>query len=156
MKKFLKNLRNATLWLIWTFLFVYIAHNITLFIWNFDILSSKSWKIISNYWNKGGSLKTIQDFVFFSFLLLLPFLYVFGFKKALKINYSAQLISFISRFFDSKIDDPERVVIKGMKTNQQYINDIKNELEALKPEKNKESSLIRTNILKKINEEIKK
>ena len=156
MKKILKSLQNIILWLIWTFLFIFIIKAFFLLVWNFDILSVKHWRVISTYWNKGGSFNTYQDLLFLLFLLSIPFLYIITLRKILKTNFIKLFTSLISRVFDRKIEEPERVVIKGMKTNQQYINDIKNELTSLKPEKNKESSLIRTNILKKINEEIKK
>ena len=73
-----------------------------------------------------------------------------------KINFLKLIISFFGLFFKDNIEDPERVVIKGMKTTQQLINDVKNEIESLKPEKNKEAGSIRSNILRKINEEVKK
>ena len=74
----------------------------------------------------------------------------------MKINFSKIFLSVFNRFFEEKIADPERVVIKGMKTNKQYIDEIKGKIESIKPEKNKESSEIRSSILKKINEETKK
>ena len=156
MKKFLKNLRNITLLFLWTCLFIFVSKNFALLVWNFNILSQDSWNIISTYWNKGGSFKTAQDLIFLTFLISLPFLYFFGFKRIQKIQFSKLFLSALNRFFTEKIADPERVVIKGMKTNQQYINDIKSELESIKPEKNKESSEIRSNIIKKISEETKK
>ena len=156
MKKFLKNLRNITILFLWTYLFIFIAKNFALLVWNFNILSQDSWDIISTYWNKGGSFKTSQDLIFITFLLSLPFLYLFGFKRIQKINFSKIFLSVFNRFFEEKIADPERVVIKGMKTNKQYIDEIKGKIESIKPEKNKEPSEIRSSILKKINEETKK
>ena len=66
------------------------------------------------------------------------------------------IISGIYSIFTKEEKDPERVVIKGMKTTKQLIEDVKNEIESLKPDKTKEASSVRSNIIKKLNEEIKK
>jgi len=156
MKKALKIIRNLIVFVLWTFLFVFLSQKLFILIWNFDILSPYSWNIISDFWNKGGSFKTYQDIIFLTLLLSLPFLYFFGLRKAKKLNYANMFLAVFHRFFNEKIDEPERIVLKGMKSTQQYVDDVKNELESLKPEKNQEASSIRANVLKKISEETKK
>lgn len=156
MKKILKFLRNCLVFVIWTSLFIFIFKTLIYLVWSFDITSVKSWQTILQYWNQGGVFKTAPDIILLFLLLLLPFIYFIGFIKAKRINYIKSISSFFGFFFREKDEEPERIVIKGMKTTQQMINEVKNELESLKPEKNKEAGNIRSNILKKINEEIKK
>lgn len=156
MKKILKFIRNIIVFVLWTIFFVCFFNTLISVLWNFNILSAQSWQTLLSYWNRGGVFKTAPDIVLLVLLLLLPFIYIIGFIKVKKLNFFKLITSFFGLFFKDNIEEPERVVIKGMKTTQQMIDDVKNEIESLKPEKNKEASSIRSNILQKINEEVKK
>ena len=74
----------------------------------------------------------------------------------LKINISKTIFFLLTSLFTRKEKDPERIVIKGIKTTQQMIEDVKSEIESIKPDKSNEAGNVRTNILKKLQEEIKK
>ena len=156
MKKILRYIRNCIVLILWTISFIYIFGSLIYFIWNFNITSASSWQAIINFWNRGGIFKTPSDIILMVSLFLLPFMYIFGFIKAKNFNYFKMLSSLYSLVFKEKIDDPQRVVIKGLKTTQQMVEDIKNEIASLKPAKTKEAGSIRSSILKKLNEEIKK
>ena len=156
MKKILKFIRNIIVFVLWTLFFTYLFKTMIAVVWNFDILSNRSWHTLLSYWNRGGVFKTAPDLILLLLLVSLPFIYIIGFIKVKKLNFFKLTTSFFGLFFKDKIDEPERVVIKGMKTTQQLIEDVKNEIESLKPEKNKEAGSIRSNILQKINEEVKK
>ena len=156
MKKILRFIRNIIVFVLWTLFFTCTFKTLILIVWNFDVMSNHSWQTLLSYWNRGGVFKTAPDIILLLLLLLSPFIYIIGFVKVKKINFFNLIASFFGMFLKDKIDDPERVVIKGMKTTQQLIEDVKNEIESLKPEKNKEASSIRSNILQKINEEVKK
>lgn len=156
MQKLLKFSRNCIVFILWTIFFVFVVKNLLYVFWRFDILSVRSWQTISNYWNSGGVFKTAPDITLLFLLILLPFIYIFGFIKTKKINFFKLIFSLFAPLFKEKIEDPERIVIKGIKSTEQYVEEIKSEIEAIKPEKNKESSSIRSNILKKFNNEIKK
>ena len=156
MKKILRVIRNTVVFILWTLFFISFIKTLIAVLWNFDILSNHSWQTLFSYWNRGGVFKTAPDIILLILLFLLPFLYIIGFIKVKKINFIKLITSFFGLFFKDNIEEPERVVIKGMKTTQQLINDVKNEIESLKPEKNKEAGSIRSNILQKINEEVKK
>ena len=160
MKKFIKILfnfaRSVFVFMAWSATFIYFFKILMLVVWNFDITSPHSWKTLFSFWNQGGVFKTLPDIILLFLLILLPFFYIFGYLKVKKINFAKIIFSSLISLFTKEEKDPERVVIKGMKTTQQMIDDIKNELESIKPDKNNEAGDVRTNILKKLNEEIKK
>lgn len=160
MKKLLKKLfnliKNIVAFVIWSLFFVFFFKTLTSVIWNFNILSPRSWETLFSFWNRGGVFKTAPDIVLLFLLLLLPFIYIFGYLKVRKINFLKIIFSTISSWFTKEIEDPERVVIKGMKTTKQMIDDVKSEIESLKPDKTTEAGSIRSNIIKKLNKEIKK
>ena len=126
MKKILKFIRNIIVFVLWTLFFTYLFKTMIAVVWNFDILSNRSWHTLLSYWNRGGVFKTAPDIVLLVLLLLLPFIYIIGFIKVKKLNFFKLITSFFGLFFKDNIEEPERVVIKGMKTTQQMIDDVKN------------------------------
>lgn len=156
LKKLLKFIRHCIIFVLWTILFIYIVRLLIYSLFNFNILSSQSWNTLFAYWNTGGVFKTTPDILLLLSLLLLPIFFIIGFIKIKKINYLQKLISFFKFFIKTPKENHERIVIKSTATPEQLIENIKSEIESIKPEKNKESQFIRSNILKKLNEEIKK
>ncbi len=116
-------------------------------------MSAKSWQILTIFWNEGGVLKTTSDVMLIITLLSLPLFWIIGFILSIKLNYFNLLaipFSFIYRLFNKNEDkEPERIVIKNIKSSQQMIDDIKAEIESIKPEKSKEAGNIRSEITKK-------
>lgn len=159
MKKLMRFFRNLLIFIGWSFIFMFISNIFMSLVWNFNFLSVRSWQLLSEFWNNGGVIKTTADVLLISFLFLLPILWFIGFLLVLKINYIKifilPLVLFDKIFGSKKNSEPERVVLKNMKPTQQIVEDIKNELESMKPEKSKEAGNIRSEITKKLSEEIK-
>ena len=156
MKKILKFIRGILIFVIWTPLFIYLSNILIYQIWNFNFLSSASWNILSSFWNHGGVIKTTSDILLLLSLFLLPFLWFTGFVISLKINYFKALVGLFSRFCTSKNpQQPERIIIKNLKNSKQIVEDIKNEIESIKPQKSEEAGNIRSEITKKLSQEIK-
>lgn len=153
MKKILRLLRNSVVFICWTVLFTFVSNNLMNIVWNFNFMSAKSWQILSYFWNEGGVLKTSSDVLLVTTLLFLPFFWIIGFILSIKLNYINLLtipFSFIYRLFNKNEDkEPERIIIKNIKSSQQMIDDIKAEIESIKPEKSKEAGNIRSEINKK-------
>ncbi|MBR2923030.1 MAG: hypothetical protein IKC10_06930 [Alphaproteobacteria bacterium] len=160
MKKLIKMLinliKNIIVFMVWSIIFVSFIKTLMFLIWNFDITSLHSWKTLFSFWNQGGVFKTIPDIALLLLLILSPFIYIFGYIKIKKINISKTIFFLLTSLFTRKEKDPERIVIKGIKTTQQMIEDVKSEIESIKPDKSNEAGNVRTNILKKLQEEIKK
>lgn len=159
MKKLLKFIRGLLVFIGWTGIFTVFSNILISMIWNFDFMSARSWQLLSEFWNSGGVIKTTSDILLLASLFMLPFLCLVGFILALKINYARILlwpVKLIDSLLNSKSDnEPERVVLKNQKSSQQIIEDIKMEIDSLKPEKAKEAGNIRSEITKKLSEEIK-
>ncbi len=159
MKKILKFFRNFLVLTGWTFVFLFVSRLLMSLIWSFDFLSYHSWSVFSKFWNSGGVLKSFPDIMLLICLFMLPFLWFLGLRKALKLNYiSVALYPFlaINRFLGPKNLIPERIVLKNVKTTQQMVEDIKEEIASIKPAKNEKAGSIRDTINKKISEETKK
>ena len=157
MKKILKFIRGLLIFIIWTPLFIYLSNILLYYIWNFDFLSSNSWNILFSFWDHGGVIKTFSDILLISSLFLLPFICFFGFILSLKIKYLPLIlkpIDYILSFFDE--DKPERIVIKNLKSRDHYIEDIKNQIDSIKPQENQKSKDIRSEITQKLSQSIKK
>ena len=153
MKKIFLIIRNAFIFIAWTIIFTSISNLLVKLIWNFDFTSAVSWQILSDFWNHGGIIKTTSDILLITTLMLLPPLWLVGFILSLKLNYFKIItfpIKYIAKIFDTdKNKEPERIVIKNIKSSQQMIDDIKNELDSIKPEKSKEAGNIRFEVTKK-------
>ncbi len=160
MKKLLRFLRSSLVLIGWSASFIFCSNLLINLIWRFNFLSAKSWEVLSSFWNQGGVIKTTSDVLLLTSLMLLPLLWLVGFLLVLKIKYSALLlrpINFILRLFDGKQDDePERIVLKNIKSSQQMVEDIKTEIESIKPKESHLAGSFRSEITKKLSQEIKK
>ena len=158
MKKILRLFRNSIVFVGWTSLFIFVSNTIMNAIWHFNFMSAKSWQTLSIFWNEGGVLKTSSDVLLITTILLLPFFWFIGFVLSIKLNYLRILaipFSFIYNTFNKdNYKEPERIIIKNIKSSQQMIDDIKSELESIKPEKSKEAENIRSKITKRREENI--
>ena len=64
-------------------------------------------------------------------------------------------IDLIINLFSSSDTDSERLVLKNIKDSEQIIEEIKTEIDSIKPEESKNASDIRSDITQKISAEIK-
>ena len=156
MKKIIKFIRNCVVFILWTILFTFIIKNILHIFWNFNIFSAHTWKTLFAFWNQGGVFKTPSDLTLLLILFLTPFLYIIGFIKTKKTNYLKLLSSLFKIFNKTPKNNFERILIKEKTSPTQMIEDVKNEIKSIKPEKNKETNNIRSDVSKKMKEEIKK
>ena len=156
MKKILCIFRFTFIGCIWTFLFFIISNYVIYKLWNFNFMSARSWQTISTFWNKGGVINTFYDYLFFIVLFSLPFIWIICWKKLLKINYTSILLSPLTAYNRHVIkkygQDSSRIVLKNIKSSQVMIEEIKEQLESIKPEKSKETLNIRAEINKKLNQ----
>ncbi len=160
LKKITYIFRFSLVGCLWTYAFLMCANYITFFIWNFNFLSSHSWKIIYNFWNTGGVIKTGSDYIFILFLFSLPFFWFFGWIYFLRVNY-VNIILYPINAYNSYVikkygQESSRIVLKNVKSTQKVIEEIKDQLESIKPEKTKEAANIRSQIIKKLEQNNKK
>ncbi len=159
MKKLFSLIRGALIFVFWTSLFIFLSNRLIDIVWHFNFMSVHSWNVLSAFWNNGGVIKTTSDILLIVSLCLLPVLWLTGFIFMLRLNYVNLLISLLTpfRFFGrGKSVEPERIIIKNIKSSQQMIEDIKTEIESLKPSQSKEAGNIRSEITQKLSKEVKK
>ncbi len=154
MKKIYKIFRTSLIGILWTYLFL-IAANYTMYqLWSFNFMSARSWQTISRFWESGGVINTTADYVFLLMLFALPFLWIWGWIKALKIDYLSIFlypINAYNRYIINKYGhDSSRIVLKNLKSSQKMIEEIKSQLESIKPAKTKEVGNIRAEVQKQL------
>lgn len=156
MKKALRFCRNFLIFIGWTWFFFVFSNLLIDMIWNFDFLSNRSWQILLNFWNKGGIIKTTSDVLLIFSLLLLPIIWIIGYFQILKLDYLKLFlwpIRFIYSIFDRcALERPKRIVLKNIKSSDKLIEEIKSEIESIKPEKSTGAENLRSTITKKLSE----
>lgn len=156
MKKILKIFRFFLISLVWVYFFFMIASLTIYKLWNFNLVSARSWQTISSFWNSGGVINSSSDYIFFIVLLSLPIIWIICLKKLLKINYTNIFLYPITAYNRHIIkkygQSSPRIVLKNIKSSQMMIEEIKEQLESIKPEKSKETLNIRAEINKKLNQ----
>lgn len=160
LKSVFRFVRFVIIGILWSYIFIVCANFIIYTLWNFNLLSARSWQTISAFWQSGGVIKTGKDYIFLSTIVALPFIWIWGWRFFCKVSYINILlypiICYNRRIIRKYGHDSSRIVLKNMKSSQKIIEDIKNELESIKPEKAKEVQNIRQQINQVISSEIKK
>jgi len=151
--KILRFLRNLLVFVGWSILFIVFTNFLIKLVWGFDFLSAHSWNILANFWNQGGVIKTTSDVLLVSSLALLPLLWLLGFILVKKLDFwkifTAPVRFVLKPFTENFSKEPQRFVIKNIKSSQQQAEDIKAEISAIKPKKAKEAESIREELSKK-------
>lgn len=159
-KSIFRFIRFVIIGFAWSYLFIFCANFLMYGLWNFNILSARSWQTITAFWQSGGVIKTGKDYIFLIMLFSLPIIWIFGWRYFNRISYKDILLwpinAYNRRIIRKYGHDSSRIVLKNMKSSQKMIEDIKNELESIKPEKAKEVQNIRQQINQVISSEIKK
>lgn len=157
MKYLSKFLHLSLIAVLWTWLFVKITNLLFIEVWNFNFTSTHSWNIVKGFWERGGNIKTTQDILLFVALILLPVFWFIGLRLALKINYINLLFlpfNLVSSLFGLGSKLPERAVIRPTKSTEQQIEEIKTEIASIKPQKNQNTSSIRSAIKEKLSNDL--
>lgn len=130
-KKLLKLLKFIITGAVWTY--IYICGTLMLFkhIWGFNYLSSKSWHVLSTYWNNGGAINTVKDFLLLLCLILLIPLWIKGWRKLYRLNYASFLLSPILWYQKKEADNSLRSMsrIKIRNIGSSIGDDIKQDFE---------------------------
>lgn len=117
MKKFL---RFSIVGIVWTAIFLMVCLYFFVFVWNFNFLSPQDRSFLIAFWKHGGVIKSYSDYLFvFSFLICF-FLWIWGYKKLLRVNYFTVLLKPLELFrqLEARRYKPSsRIVIKNIGTS---------------------------------------
>lgn len=152
--KILKFIRFLIIGTIWSYVFIALSNFMLVYFWNFNLFSTRSWQTISYFWEAGGVIKSAKDYFFLFILFSLPWIWLLGWKKLHKVNFIEILllpITLYNRHIIKKYGHKSaKIMLKNLKSSQQMIEEIKNQLESIKPEKPQEVANIREEIEKQI------
>lgn len=125
MKKYIRFLFIGTLW---TALFLLVCLYFFVWVWNFNFLSASDRAFLTTFWNNGGVIKSYQDYLFvFSFVACL-FIWIFGFRKALRTDYVALVrkpFELFSQWEMRKYQPSSHIVLKNIGTSVEAKSDDK-------------------------------
>ena len=160
MKKILSLIRFVVIGFIWSYVFVFLTHFLMLKLWSFNLFSVRSWQIINRFWEAGGVIKTARDYAFLTMLTSLPIVWILGWRFFLNQNYLNILLAPINAYNNHIIkkygSESKRIVLRNIKSSQKMIEEVKEQIDAIKPAKNQEASIIRTEVIKTISQMNKK
>ncbi len=157
MRKLFRLLRGLAILVGWTFVFIYLTDLLFIVIWNFDFMSSSSWRVMGQYWDNGGIIKSASDVLLFVGLFALPVLWFIGLRYAFKAKYLQLMLSpvkFIYNLFNRSSGSTDSISIRYTKSNEQKVEEIREQLESLKPKKAQSSQGIRSDIKRKISNDL--
>lgn len=128
MKKIKKLIRFTMISIIVLVAVIYISRILFRFIWAFDIIDPKSYKIMYEYWEKGGVFNTFRDCSLGFGLLILPIIWLFLSYKLYKFGLFKLITLPISRLYRRltrpKNMEIEHVSIKNMGGKDKSIDEI--------------------------------
>ncbi len=159
MKKIKKMLRFLIISIICLIAFLAVFRSLFIVIWHFDILSSKSYRLIAEYWERGGVFNTARDYSLGAALIILPIAWLISSYKLYKFGLVKFLLLPIVKTY-KKITRPknmevEHVKIKNLRAKSKTIDEIISERIKEKGEahtSNKVSRNLREQISAKIEE----
>ncbi len=159
-RKLFRFFRGLLIGALWTYVYVIVADFVMQLLWNFNFLSARSWQTISRFWESGGVINTGKDFIFLLMLLMVPVLWVWGWRLLLRADYVAVLLwplAAYNRHIIKKYgQDSKRIILRNIKSSQKIIEEIKDQLDSIKPAKSKEVGNIRNGVFEKLGEINKK
>ena len=93
MKKILNFIRTILIGTIWSYVYFIIVNSLLIIFWNFSIISSSSWTLLNSYWENGGTIKAGKDYLLLTILLLYIPLWIWGWRRLIKVNFLNLLLA---------------------------------------------------------------
>lgn len=156
LKKLFRSIRNLTIGAIWSYLYLLIANTVLIHFWNFSTLSPNSWRMLKLFWEKGGTIKTGRDYLLLFCLLILIPIWLWGWRRLVKIRYTDFLLAPI-RLYNTYIirkygASSKRIVLKNLGRSKKIDEEIELKAQPKSQVKtDQEVNKIRGAILEKIN-----
>lgn len=99
MKKIKKILRFSCISIVLLFILGYIARFLFNLFWGFDIISVKSYQLLSKYWNEGGVFNTFHDCSLGASLFLFPVFWLWYSYKIYKKGFWKSVLSPVEKLY---------------------------------------------------------
>lgn len=128
MKKLKKFFRFCLISIVVLAFVIYVGRILLRFIWNFDILNADSYKIMYDYWEKGGVFNTFRDCSLGIALLLLPIIWLILSYKLYKYGFwkfiFTPVVKVYRHFSRPKNMEVEHVSIKNLGAKDKTLDEI--------------------------------
>lgn len=148
MKKLKKFVRFLAISFVLSIFFLYISRILLKLIWNFDILSAKSYQIILEYWEKGGVFNTFKDISLGIAFILLPIIWLVCSYKLYKYGVgrflSKPIIKIYRKITRPKNMEIEHISIKNLGNKDKTLDEIISEKMKEKRINNQSESVCRS------------
>ncbi|MBR1649358.1 MAG: hypothetical protein IJ689_07170 [Alphaproteobacteria bacterium] len=86
LKKIKRFLRFCFIGAVWSALYFGVVYFVMKWIWKFNIFNPKYWKTISKFWQEGGVIDSAGEYFFVIMVLMMPILWIWGWRKAMKVS----------------------------------------------------------------------
>ncbi len=124
-KKFLKLILISCFTLV---VFTYVGRFFFKLFWGFDIVSSRSYVVLRNYWNEGGNFKEFKELSLLVCLILLPIFWLRCSMNMYKKGFFKTLLSPLVKLYRKvtrpKSMEPEHVSIKNLGLKERTLDEI--------------------------------
>lgn len=159
MKKILKFFKFLFVLAFWSALWLSLMRLVMKHIWNFDLFSPASWQTILVFWDKGGIIRTLYDYMLFITILAVIIIWYIGLKRLYHTDFIRIILKPFAYFSQKQItkfeNESKHIALKNLVVGEKITIDDLIE-EKIKEEGNKqvqkESQSLRENISKKITE----
>jgi len=119
MQKIKKALRYILIGTGWTAAYFFLVRWVMAYFWGFDPFEPKYWQIIGNFWQNGGVIDSLPEYLFLFMLIAIIPLWIWGWKVANRVSY-VRVIFFPVFWYHDYINrkyaeaPAGRVIIKNM------------------------------------------
>lgn len=150
-----KTFKIGIIGIVWSYLFFYYANILFLYFWGFDLFSPAGWQKIAAFWNHGGIICEGKDYAFLFTILLLPFVWIIGWRWLCRIRLS-KIITWPFEAYNRHIikkygsQAGKRFVLKNMGQSTKIEEDIKIATNAVKPNPEQDADKIREAVKNKL------
>ncbi|MBE6463369.1 MAG: hypothetical protein E7005_06420 [Alphaproteobacteria bacterium] len=128
MKKIKKFLRFVIISCFMLAIFVYIGRFFFNMLWDFDIISLRSYAVLNSYWNEGGNFNDFKELSLLGCLILFPILWLRCSMKIYKKGFFKTLASLFSKSYRKltrpKNMETEHVSIKNLGSKDRTLDEI--------------------------------
>ena len=158
LKKVFAFLKFILVGIFWSVFWIGFSQQIIFYVWKFNFISINQWRLIKEFWLQNGTIKSASDYLLFISMMVFLFVWIWGFKKLYKINYTGLLIKPFEYFSSKQIEkyqsEEKHVVIKNLVVGEKVTLEdlIKQKIQEEKTVAVKESENLRQNISQKISE----
>ena len=159
MKKIKKFIRFLLILSVCFVFFTYVGRIVSVFLWNFDILSSKPYISLYLFWENGGVFNSFRDITLILYLFFLPIFFwksiCLLYKKGFWKTVLTPFVKIYTRLTRPNNMEVEHVSIKNLGAKDKSIDEIISDKLKQKGETHNNTNSVTRNLRQQVAEKIK-